>query len=212
MRDVDILRQLHHALRPRTYLQLGSRQPERIELAACATVLVDREPELPQDALAEKPWLKYYATTSDAFFADERPEDVFDGQPVDLAIIDGVLSLNQLVRDLHEIERWSHERTIAAVFVENGREALLSHYAALARMHRPDLRVHRVASDPAPVLLVTAFDPNSNADADLAAAAAHGVVSADPIEIEPPLPLSAALPSHVLGPVSIACRVEAGSW
>src|SRR5687768_16746815 len=116
MQDVDLLDRLHTLLKPRTYLQLGSRQPERLARAVCGTVLVDPDPVFPLDVFRDKPWFKFYAVESDAFFAAERPDKVLAGERVDLAVIDGVVSFEQLVRDLGHIERWSHAHTYVAVF------------------------------------------------------------------------------------------------
>jgi hypothetical protein len=214
LRDVEILERLHVLLKPRAYLQLGSRQPARIEQAACATVLVDPDPILPPDVLAGKPWLKFYAMTRDAFFADEDPARLLDAQRIDLAVIDGAQSLGQLARDLGQIERWSHERTVAAVFSDGGERELLSRYIVLARQHRPDLRVQWVASDPAPCLLVSGFaaDRDVRSSITLEAAAANGSIPGDLLQIEPPVALEAALPRHLLESAPVACRFHAGSW
>jgi hypothetical protein len=214
LRDVEVLKRLHELLKPRAYLQLGSRWPERIEQATCATVLIDLEPQLPPDVLAGKPWLKLYAMARDAFFADEDAARLFDGQRIDLAVIDGVPSLAQLARDLRQIERWSHERTVAAVFSDGGECELLSRYIVLARQHRPDLRVQRVASDPDPFLLVSEFDADRDVTSTitLEAAAANGSVPGGLVSVEPAVALEAALPRHLLEPAPVVCRFDAGSW
>jgi hypothetical protein len=210
VRQIDDLRRLHGLLRPRAYLQIGSRRGEPLSLARCGTVLVAPEPQLPPHTLDGKPWLKLYAAESDSFFAQER-DDIFEQEPLDLVVIDGARSLPQLARDLRHIERWSNERTCAAVFADS-EEYILSQFVHLARQRRSDLRVHLVGGDPDAFLLVWGFDASRPAEDGLVAAADVPPLPSGRRLSARTVPLDRALPPFAFAPNPVAARVAPRGW
>jgi hypothetical protein len=216
MADSELLRRLHATLRPRTYLQLGSRQPEHIAQASCGTVVVDPNPKLPLNVVLTRPWLKLYAIERETFFADERCDDVLDNERIDLALIEQVDSLDQLARDLRHIEAWSHERTCAVVLGNGAASAdpeadLFRQFAVLARQRRPSLDVRLVAAEPHPLLLVSGFDPAHPGDDIREAQPRKETWKDTPARIDP-VPLEKALPAFALKPVPVDITFDPGDW
>jgi hypothetical protein len=211
MGESDRLDRLHDLLRPRTYLQLGSRRPDHVARAQCGTVLVAADPVLPLDTLARKPWFKLFATEPETFFATERPDVVFDGQALDLALIDGADSLSRLTSDLGQIEHWSHDRTCAVVLAADAGGGLLSAYARLTRRQRPDLTINLIANGAEPFLLVTGFDPARAGGDGTTAATADMPPNGDALEVDT-VALDAALPDFAFEPVAASWQIDPGDW
>lgn len=117
MNHYALLRQLHASVQPRAYLEIGTSQGASLALAACPSVAIDPRPDLSPkvDVLGNKPWLKVYRSTSDDFFASHEPASTLDGLPLDLAFIDGMHRIENVIRDVVNCERWSHPGGILAI-------------------------------------------------------------------------------------------------
>ena len=176
----DVLRAIHAALRPETYLELGVAGGATLALATSARVAIGVDPvpaplEQPLPAGA-----RIVHETSETFFTTRRREDVFGADPVDLAFIDGLHLFETALRDFIETERWCapggtvilHDCVpLSAVTATRERRTRFwvgdTWKAAwsLAR-RRPDLRIRTILTPPSGLVVVRRLDPSSRTLAD----------------------------------------------
>jgi Methyltransferase domain len=102
----DVLAELHETRRPRTYLEIGVFQGDSLKLARADTVRVGVDPE-PLLSPADAGGCILETTTSDEFFAGDRPAELFGGLPVDLTFIDGMHLFEYALRDFTNAESLS---------------------------------------------------------------------------------------------------------
>ena len=101
-----VMDQVHQALYPRTYLEIGVFQGYGLALALPGTRVVGVDPSprivapLPRNAVIAR-------MTSDDFFASGRLPHHLDGLPLDLAFIDGMHLWEYSLRDFLNVERAS---------------------------------------------------------------------------------------------------------
>ena len=181
---ITMLDRLHRVLRPRTYLEIGSRTGESLSVVQCATIAVDPDFQLTPDFLGGKPLCALYRTTSDRFFADVDPKVVLGG-PIEFAFLDGMHLAEFLLRDFMNVERHALANTVLAIHdcvpVETGMARRVENDSAgmavtrhegwwtgdvwkvivALRKHRPALRVLPVAAGPTGLLLLTNLEPGS---------------------------------------------------
>jgi predicted O-methyltransferase YrrM len=112
----DVLGYIHHALAPKTYLEIGVETGATLSLAKTAERIVGIDPNLTAvrkhdlDARA-----RLYEATSDEFFAMHTVSDVFEGRPLDLAFIDGMHRFEYAIRDFCNVELWSNADTTVVI-------------------------------------------------------------------------------------------------
>lgn len=181
---ITLLERLHRVLRPRTYLEIGSRVGESLALAQCASIAVDPYFDLAPAFLGEKPLCALYRTTSDRFFADVDPRQVLGG-PVELAFLDGMHLAEFLLRDFMNVERHARPNSVIAIHdcvpveaamtrrVEDSPAVTAAPHRATwwtgdiwkvivaLQRHRPDLRIVPADAGPTGLMLVTNLDPGS---------------------------------------------------
>jgi hypothetical protein len=104
---LEFLRDLHTALQPRFYLEIGVRHGNSLALVACPAVGVDPAPEI---GAPLSPQVQVISETSDRFFA-HRADGLLTA-PVDLAFIDGMHWFEFALRDFMNIEQRSHPATV----------------------------------------------------------------------------------------------------
>jgi capsular polysaccharide biosynthesis protein len=100
----DTLRTIHTTLRPRTYLEIGTRSGDSLVLANCASIAVDPRFVISSDIIGRKPVCLMFQRTSDDFFATQDPRDLL-GQRIDFAFLDGLHLFEFLLRDFMNTER-----------------------------------------------------------------------------------------------------------
>lgn len=171
---LDFLQRLHERLRPRTYLEIGIGEGDSLALSRCRSVGVDPEFVVTSEILAP---VSLVRATSDDYFAglEERGTTPFDGDPVDVAFIDGLHHFEQALRDFVHVERYATASSVVVfddVFPRRRKEAARERRTlfwtgdvfwmpyALAKW-RPDLSLLRVDTQPTGLLLVTGLDPAS---------------------------------------------------
>ncbi|MEM7240069.1 MAG: glycosyltransferase, partial [Pseudomonadota bacterium] len=97
------LKQVHDAVRPNLYFEIGIDTGSSLKLAKCRSVGVDPSYVISNPLSAPT---QLFRTTSDAFFADhEQCTALFDGG-IELAFIDGMHLAEFVVRDFIETEKW----------------------------------------------------------------------------------------------------------
>jgi hypothetical protein len=149
----EVLKAIHRALAPRTYLEIGVETGGTLALATSAEVAVGVDPadfslevELPANA-------RVVRATSDAFFADHTAQDVFGSRPLELAFIDGMHLFEFALRDFINVERWCAP---GGTVVDTWKAVW-----ALA-LHRPDLKIRTVLTPPSGLVIVRRLDPKSS--------------------------------------------------
>jgi hypothetical protein len=172
VRYLDFLRELHVALAPPTYLEIGIRRGDSLTLSQSSTIGIDPDFNLKQDAPLEA---ALFRETSDDYFARPDPLKPFGGRPISLAFIDGMHLVEYALRDFMNVERhaeWSSvvvfddilpRRPVEAARDRQTRVWTGDVYKMLAILstHRPDLVCLQVGTKPTGLLLVTGLDPDS---------------------------------------------------
>jgi hypothetical protein len=179
---INVLARLHQALRPTTYLEIGTFQGASLEAARCATISIDPAFQLASAApVQNKPFCGLYQQTSDEFFATNNPSAILGG-PLDLAFLDGMHWCEFLLRDFFNTERFCRPDSVIALHdclpVEapmaerNGGLAITPHRQGwwtgdvwrtlwALRQYRPDLDITVLDAGPTGLVLITGLDPAS---------------------------------------------------
>jgi hypothetical protein len=173
-----LLRTLHGLLEPRTYLEIGVREGKSLALARCRTIAVDPFFKIDREILCD---VHLVRTTSDEFFARKHPLAHFDEPVVDLAFIDGMHLAEYALRDIINVERFTHPGSVIVIddmlprtVDEAGRTrrgtARTGAWAGdvfkvigALREHRPDLVVLELDTTPTGTLVLMSPDARSTA-------------------------------------------------
>lgn len=190
------LHQLHQAMTPQLYFEIGVRHGRSLALAAGKAVAVDPAPDLPS---APPAGAAIFRETSDFFFLGKAQRELAQG--VDLAFIDGMHRSEYVLRDVMNVERFARPTLIAAIddiFPSHPLQAERDRRSRvwcgdvwkipymLAR-YRPDLVLLRLDVEPAGLLLVAGFDPANRALRDdynpIARELVYGGPDEPPVEV-----------------------------
>jgi hypothetical protein len=171
---LEVLRQVHAYLRPRTYVEIGTATGDSLRLGAPETVCIGIDPD-PQINFALPPNMRVFRQTSDDFFARQDLRALLGGLPIDLAFIDGMHQFDFALRDFANIER--HCTPQATILIHDcfpldrktaERERQTSFWSGdvwrlvvLLKRYRPDLRIHTVATPPTGLAIIRNLDPAS---------------------------------------------------
>lgn len=175
----QLLRRIHEHLRPRTYVEIGVEAGVSLRLALPGTLVlgVDPAPRLTEPL---PPNARLFAQTSDEFFAQHDLRAELKGQPVDLALIDGLHHFEYALRDFMNLERWCtpestiliddcfpHDRRTAR------RERIIRFWTGdvwklvvLLKKYRPELLISTIAAPETGLCVVRRLDPASRFIAD----------------------------------------------
>lgn len=166
---LDILGQLHRALDPGFYLEIGVRNGASLQLARCPAIGVDPAPAIPEGRLAPSAQI-HVGTSDDYFLAAPTASKV-----PDLAFIDGMHLFEFALRDFMNIERRSAGHTVVVVDdiypahpaqAERKRHTRVwtgdvwKFYRCLAEW-RPDLHLMTLDTAPTGLLLICGLDRNN---------------------------------------------------
>jgi hypothetical protein len=112
-----VLQRFHQALRPKSYLEIGTQYGDSLALAQCPAIAVDPVlNELRPTFLGGKEVCALFQMQSDSFFARYDPKAIF-GMPVEMAFLDGMHHCEFLLRDFANTER--HCRRNSVVFLHD---------------------------------------------------------------------------------------------
>jgi hypothetical protein len=104
----DVLAYIHHAIRPKTYLEIGVETGATLQLAHAAKMAVGVDPNLGAIQRSEAlECAKFFGITSDEFFKTHTLASVYGRYPLDLAFIDGMHRFEFALRDFCNIETWA---------------------------------------------------------------------------------------------------------
>jgi hypothetical protein len=170
----QILKRIHEAVQPRTYLEIGVAQGDSLRLARAPTIAIGVDPA-PQLSAPLAPNHRVFAETSDAFFASHDVRAELGGLPLDLAFIDGMHQFEFALRDFANVERLSTPQSTILIHdcypldrVTAEREQLRHFWSGdiwrllvLLKKVRPDLSLHTIATAPTGLAVVRNLDPGS---------------------------------------------------
>ena len=177
MRYSEFLSSVHSLVRPRRYLEIGVRTGMSLALARCRSVGIDPAYSIEAELDAD---VALFRTTSDEYFARPDPLAPVQGQPFDLAFIDGMHLFEFALRDFINVERqtdWTSVIVFDDMLPRNVQEAASDRetkawtgdvYKVILtlREYRPDLVLLPVDTLPTGLLLVLAPDRDSTALTD----------------------------------------------
>lgn len=151
---LDALRQLHEALAPASYLEVGVRNGRSLALATGAAIGIDPAPDL---QVQLPPTTQVFTMASDDFFRDVAARAV--SSPPELAFIDGMHRFEFALRDFMHIERLATPGTLVAID-----DIFPSHPAQAARQRRTRVwtgdiwKLHRCLAELRPDLVLVPLD------------------------------------------------------
>jgi hypothetical protein len=172
VRYLEFLQELHNAVAPPTYLEIGIRGGRSLALSRSATIGIDPafklRVEVPADAAL-------FRETSDEYFARDQPLEPFNGRPISMSFIDGMHLVEFALRDFINVERhadWSSVVVFDDVLPRQPVEAARNRstrawtgdvykIVPILKRHRPDLICLRVGTKPTGLLLVLGLNPNN---------------------------------------------------
>lgn len=171
----DWLSLLHSAIKPRTYLEIGVAGGHTLELSRPPTRAIGVDPAFQIECQINS-WSRLFRTTSDEFFASNNVTELFDGQPIDFAFIDGLHTFDQALKDFINIERHAHKNSIIVAHdifpvepLTALRERMTTFWVGdtwkmipLLIAERPDLRIFTLPTYPSGLAVITNLDPTSN--------------------------------------------------
>jgi predicted O-methyltransferase YrrM len=164
-----VLRKMHEAARPRTYVEIGVFTGLSLRLADPATRAIGIDPMPRVEGPLPAGW-QLFAETSDEFFARPDVDRVLG--VVDVAFVDGLHHFEQALRDLLNLEPHMapggvilvhdclppDEQSAARVQQPNCWAGDVWKMMPILREHRADLRVEIAAAPPTGLGIVTGFD------------------------------------------------------
>lgn len=170
----SVIRRLHDALRPRTYVEVGIFQGQTLALASPHTRVIGIDPE-PQLRIEPHAGTRIHRETSDAYFAGHDVRAELGGLPVDMAFIDGMHCFDFALRDFMNLERLCKRDSVILVHdchpltaptAERERKTAfwsgdVWRLIVLLCRHRPDLKLHTLAAMPTGLGFITGLDPQS---------------------------------------------------
>jgi predicted O-methyltransferase YrrM/capsular polysaccharide biosynthesis protein len=179
------LKQLHGALRPRAYLEIGTQLGEALALAECPSVAIDPWMMLDKTAFGSRTGLSLFQMSSETFFADHDPARYLGG-PIELAFLDGPkLHYEIMLRDFINVERHATARSMILIHdvvppdvymtsrdrLDDFRKSRSTHpgwwtgdvwkVIGVLQKYRPDLMIDVFDASPSGLAMVRALDPAS---------------------------------------------------
>jgi len=171
----DVLRAIHAALSPKTYLEIGVAGGATLALATASELAVGVDPVAAPLERPLPPGARVIRQPSAAFFAERRRAELFGERPVALTFIDGLHLFEAALADFVGAEGWSGPESTIVLHdclpvapVAARRERATRFWVgdtwkaawALAR-HRPDLRIRTILTPPSGLVIVRRLDPSS---------------------------------------------------
>lgn len=101
----ELLRGLHELVKPRTYFEIGVQTGRSLTFSRTTTIGVDPAFSITSEVLCD---VHLVRATSDEFFARKDPLAHFPEPVIDLAFIDGMHLSEYALRDLINVERYTH--------------------------------------------------------------------------------------------------------
>lgn len=181
----EVLSWFHKNLNPKTYFEIGTLTGSTLRNVECASIAVDPQFQISAPVIGAKPVLHFYQKTSDDFFHDYDPVEIFSRE-IDLAFLDGMHWYEFLLRDFMNTEKACRPNSVIVLhdciptdlfvarrepeamrdFVAHVREP--SWWAgdvwktvAILKEARPDLRIYAFDAPPTGLVCITNLNPSS---------------------------------------------------
>jgi hypothetical protein len=173
----ELLKGLHERLQPRTYLEIGVHIGMSLTLSRARSIGIDPFFKISREVHCD---LHLVRTTSDEFFARRHPLAHFDEPVIDLAFIDGMHLSEYALRDVINVERFTHAASVIVLddmLPRNVPEAARDRegaglqrrawagdvYKLIAALRelRPDLVCLEVDTEPTGTVVILLPDPSS---------------------------------------------------
>lgn len=190
---IGLYERVHQWLAPRNYLEIGVSTGQSLRLASCDAIGIDPAPQLGEALAGNHELLEH---TSDDVFA--FTDIVASAGPFDLAFIDGMHLIENVLTDFMNVERNCHPASLVMIDDPCPAHPMQAHRTRVSRFWtgdvwkiipilrrwRPDLLLVLVDTDPTGTLLVLGVDPDNttlweNYDTILDAAVGDAVVDDD---------------------------------
>lgn len=169
-----LIRRIHEHFRPRTYIEIGIAVGATVALVGPYTQAIGVDPE-PQVEGALPPNVRIVSQASDDFFASHDLEKEFGGVPLELAFIDGMHLFEYALRDFINLERNAAPATTILLHDcyplderTSARQRLTTFWTGdvwklvvCLKQHRPELRIHTLASPPTGLAVIRGLQPKS---------------------------------------------------
>jgi hypothetical protein len=167
-----LLRRAHETVKPERYLEIGVHEGHSLAFVQPGTRAVGVDPEPKVENVPDNTVI--VPTTSDAFFADPELVGLLGG-PIDLAFVDGLHLHEQTLRDVANVEKFSHPDGVIMIHDCLPIDARTSardrttvvwsgdvwKVVVALRRHRPDLTVTTIDVEPTGLAIVSGLDPTN---------------------------------------------------
>jgi hypothetical protein len=178
---LKVLAEIHEALSPRSYLEIGCYDSSSLALAKCDSIGINPNLTNIGNVMKGKTVFKAYQMTSEKFFMRHNPAALL-GRPIDLAFLDGLHLLEVLLHEFANTEKnclpsstiIMHDCIPTDAFVAgriNDPARRPAHpdwwtgdvwkMLPILRKYRPDLKLQAVDAAPTGLVLVSNLDPAS---------------------------------------------------
>jgi hypothetical protein len=172
----QVLANIHRALEPRTYIEIGVEHGASLQLVGASTTAIGIDPN-PVLQFSLPANVSIFAETSDAFFARPNVRELLGDTPLDLAFIDGMHHFEHALRDFVNLEKLCHCSSVILIhdcFPLDRRTAQRERKTTfwsgdvwrlilILKRERPDLRLHTIATPPTGLCVVTNLNSQSQA-------------------------------------------------
>lgn len=110
-----VLKKQHLKLKPKRYIEIGVCKGASFKLASEKTVSlgIDPEPQLSLESLPKNHTV--VSETSDEYFKSGKIKKDFNGEPLDMAFLDGMHIFEYVLRDFINIEKYTHSNSVVFV-------------------------------------------------------------------------------------------------
>jgi capsular polysaccharide biosynthesis protein len=180
----ECLHLIHQILKPRAYLEVGCLDGETLALAACPAIGIDVQFQPKITVSSNATTLMLFQMASDEFFKKHNPF-LFLERRIDLAFLDGMHLIENLLRDFINTERFCDPDGVVLLhdclpldphmatrdMSDVSRRAMSSQptwwtgdvwkILPILSSYRPDLTVHAFNAPPTGLVMVTGLDPDN---------------------------------------------------